>query len=553
MSQRFFIQKIVPLALIFSFIFPSIALAQAQGAGPAGAAAAAASGAPARAVAVPVSDLGAVPLMTYNAGMNGTNAINSTQNWLKTWILDPMVSAMGTAILSRVTESIVNWINNGFNGSPSFITDPASFFGNLADGLIGDFIFGSQLGFLCRPFQLQIKLALGYNSNSSAYRPQCSLTQIINNVNNFANNPVSVNISGNVTQTKTYYTNYQQLISAMENPQNNVFGGFVIAQADLRSQLSTQQQRQDQQLAWGRGFLSFKKCTQWSNTPTSSSGATQDMSQEYAPSADTSTDSSKPTCTASEITTPGAMIVDQLNFSLGSQQRKLEVANSLNQIIGALMNVLVQKILTSATGLLGATSNGYTNSYSNQQAFDALQQQMDATYPTYQTQTQSMMNISSTTSSTSTSSSTPVVPITSALQNLHTDTTTSDIMYGTVRYTVNQNVPGTYSTITLLRKQTDGTLSPVSFNSVFYSFTLTASDAYTGNPISVVDVLNTAGTYTTMGFLPNVSFVPGYQTDITVNTRTGVYVSRGDYVLEIDTNDANGNLVIGTDLPFSVN
>ena len=119
------------------------------------------------------------------------NTVNSTATSLSTYslqfkefVLDGLAVALTKQIIRQLTASIVNWINSGFEGSPSFISDPGSFFLDVADQVTGAFLakVGGPLTQLCSPFSIDIRLALAFK-----YRPNipkrytCTLNTIIKN------------------------------------------------------------------------------------------------------------------------------------------------------------------------------------------------------------------------------------------------------------------------------------------------------------------------------------------------------------------------------------
>ncbi len=102
-----------------------------------------------------------------------------------------LTNVIGKVALQQITISVVNWINSGFNGQPSFVTNYQQFFTNVADLSAGQFIQGSGLAFLCSPFQAQIKIAIA-QSYANKGAQSCSLTGIIKNVTNFMNGNFSL-------------------------------------------------------------------------------------------------------------------------------------------------------------------------------------------------------------------------------------------------------------------------------------------------------------------------------------------------------------------------
>ena len=73
-----------------------------------------------------------------------TGAIAGLQTAQTTWDtvtkngLDFLVYQASQVLMNIVTENIINWIREGFNGSPTFAIDPQRFFNDLADVVAGD-------------------------------------------------------------------------------------------------------------------------------------------------------------------------------------------------------------------------------------------------------------------------------------------------------------------------------------------------------------------------------------------------------------------------------
>ena len=117
-----------------------------------------------------------------NTSVNST-ALNQKKNIFWTGVL----KASTQIIISNITNSIVTWINSGFQGNPAFISNPESFFTDVGDQIAGNFIAGTELGFVCEPFSLDIRSALAINYSSTyVQRNYCRLTDAIRNTENFA-------------------------------------------------------------------------------------------------------------------------------------------------------------------------------------------------------------------------------------------------------------------------------------------------------------------------------------------------------------------------------
>ncbi|MEK9207182.1 MAG: hypothetical protein AAB922_01780, partial [Patescibacteria group bacterium] len=245
-------------------------------------------------------------------------------------ILKPLAIKLAKEMLFNMTVSIVNWINNGFHGNPSFVKDLNGFLTDIADQAIGDFIQKDLgAGFLCTSFALQVKIALAETYLPYRQRAACTLTDVRNNVGGFIKN----NNSGG----------WENWLQVTTEPQNNVFGATILAQDELARKITTKLDIENKQLDWGKGFRSFEKCE-------SDQEFADRISKEKVYDGDVVLTESK----KCEKTTPGAVVEAQLELALGSKMRQLEVAQDINAIVGALTNQLMSQVIKGAQGLLGA-------------------------------------------------------------------------------------------------------------------------------------------------------------------------------------------------------
>jgi hypothetical protein len=240
----------------------------------------------------------------------------------KDCVLDAVVWDVANTLIKNITASTIEWINSGFDGSPSFVTDPEGFFTDVGDQIAGSWIEGlGPIGrILCSPFDLQIRLALGFGYMGRGdyyFTVGCRLSDVQKNIYNA------------FTGGQWGADGWQNWIS-ISQPQNNAFGVYIRAENDMLMRAAEKVGIQKTELSWGNGFRSFKKC----------------KPNPYEPE--------EQIC---ENTTPGAVIETQLNSVIGSGQRKLEVADEINEIADALLNQLMNKIFSSS-GLIGTSRSG---------------------------------------------------------------------------------------------------------------------------------------------------------------------------------------------------
>ncbi|MDQ5893046.1 MAG: hypothetical protein QG640_56 [Patescibacteria group bacterium] len=256
----------------------------------------------------------------------------------KEYILDPLVSGLAEMVLQEITRSIVNWINSGFEGSPSFVQNPGAFFLDIADQTTGQFISG-DLAELCSPFSIDIRIALSFK-----YRPNlqkryaCTLSTIINNSRNAVEN-ASINgfTAGDFKQG-----GWPAFVSLTTEPQNNVFGAYLQADSDLSFRVANKQGQQQSEISQGKGFLSWRDCkgiSQTSDTPLD--GGTYDpLTDKFVVSGSAIKD--KSIC---PVSTPGSTIANSLEKQLNIPVEKLGLADEIGEIVNALFAQLATQVL----------------------------------------------------------------------------------------------------------------------------------------------------------------------------------------------------------------
>lgn len=296
----------------------------------------------------------------------GTQPIIASSEVVKTgkeFFGDGIGYIIAKSILRGITAQTVNWINSGFKGSPAFITDPERFFRDQAD-LQLERILGDQLNGLCKPFELKVRLAIVTTYLQQARPPVCTFDKIKRNFENFGDDLTKGG-------WKDWF-DYTQIDA------NNPYGAYYQSKDFINIQISSNQQRKREELSWGKGFLSFKKCVERGGTRDVSIYGEYDEEGNYIPPTDTSDQQDEEsygnqdantltlqddpeTCSRSEIVTPGSVINDQLSKVLGSGINQLELADEINEIADALMNQLFKRAIGASINGLKGLSKKDTN------------------------------------------------------------------------------------------------------------------------------------------------------------------------------------------------
>lgn len=249
----------------------------------------------------------------------------------KEFILDDIAFMFAKNALSEMVNSTINWINSGFKGSPAFVQDIDGFLANSADKTAGEYIYGSDLNFLCRPFDLDIRIALAVKYADRRKPARCTLSQVIDNVDGF--------LEGNFSDG-----GLKGWFSLTTNPNNNFFGASIIAQSEMFGRIQEGKQNNLNELLWGSGMLSKKVCETVEESP---GGET--IAGVEAPTYQ------KEIC---NTVTPGKAISEALTFDLSTGKRTLIEADEINEVISALFQQLAVQALEGANGLLGLSDKG---------------------------------------------------------------------------------------------------------------------------------------------------------------------------------------------------
>ncbi len=268
-----------------------------------------------------------VPVLdSANLAQNSITAANTSAVTQKELVLDGIVTAAAKIVISNMTNSIVTWINSGFQGNPAFITNPESFFTDVADQIAGNFIAGTELGFLCEPFSLDIRIALAANY-SSTYRQAnyCRLSDVVSNTENFAK----------FTEGDFSRGGWDSWFEISQNPQNNPMGAYLSAQTELSIRTARGQSIKLLEANWGQGFLSYQECL------------AEDINGNCVEKG--------------PIQTPGSVIESQLENTLGTGVRQLEIADEINEIVSALVGQLVQTVFTEGLSSFSSSGSNYNS------------------------------------------------------------------------------------------------------------------------------------------------------------------------------------------------
>ena len=292
-------------------------------------------------------------------------------------VLDAGAQIAAQKTVNDIVKSTVTWANNGFEGGPGYVTNPKQFALNTANSVAGQYIQGTQLGFLCSPFQTNIRLAL----RNSYFDPQLS------------NNPYQCTFTGINGNLKNFYTDFKSegwsgWFSMTQDPNNNPYDSYIKAKVDLDSRIQQALNLQDKELAVNNNYLSYKDClvknpsqavidqlesgrSDYINQQviaamdgTKANTPSQAMIDSQEGSTEVKFDPTKPADACIEygpVKTPGSVLKQALdNSALPAGITKLISVDHIEQLVGAFSAGLFNRYITGKKGTFGSDSSGET-------------------------------------------------------------------------------------------------------------------------------------------------------------------------------------------------
>jgi hypothetical protein len=275
-------------------------------------------------------------------------------DWVKK-LLDAIAMAMAQVMVDNIVQSTVRWANNGFDGNPAYVNDPAQFFTDVADGAFGEFVMGSDLEFMCSPFKDVVRVSL----RNQYYQPtgggetgpfQCTFSEIAGNLDDFYE---SFNQGG-----------WDGWFSATQDSRNNPYGSYLSAQIELNHRLASEVGLKKDEFNINQGFLSLKSCAEKNPTQAEIDDYEKGTYKPGSPGYDIAigvigyNPSKGPGECIREggVKTAGTMIKGQLDNVLPSGLNKLISVQHIEQLVGAFASGLLERYVFSDKGFFGDTS-----------------------------------------------------------------------------------------------------------------------------------------------------------------------------------------------------
>ena len=303
-------------------------------------------------------------ISAYNAVQN---TIHNRLIEMKEYVLDGLAWTMANVIIDKFADSLVTWIQSGFQGSPMFLSDPEGFFKDTANAVSGAVINDLNMNWLCDPLgKLRIDIDFFFPGTSKS-KYACTFEDISESFKSMARRDISgwIDVNVNINQqniVRRFGDDFRNggflMWLATADPKNNSIGRYQTARDDIYNRAHENVEKEKFGLSINGGFFGLRKCVEWATEPRKENLDSKGNAK----------------CLKSIDTTPGQLVQDQLNEAAGGSFKRLQVADEINEIIGALATTMVGWLLTGGNdsgGVLGYDKNaGYSGS--NRDHFGAL-------------------------------------------------------------------------------------------------------------------------------------------------------------------------------------
>ncbi len=259
--------------------------------------------------------------------------------------LKAALATLKKRLLDTLVDEIIQWIQGG--GKPKFVEDFGGTLEKVANDSAGEIAQEIGLGDLCKPFKLTLQLAVSRPPTFSQ-KMSCTLDDIVGNIDDFMDD---FNNGGWVAYNEIW------------KPQNNIYGAYIIAKDELLNRGDKKLKATETEIQSGRGFLSIKRCNEWSlfamegNTGENQLLDTKAVNEAFDyPNPSTPPpippDAQPPDylfanwkCTNNSITTPGTAIANSLEKGLLTDLDFIANAEDLSNYVAAIADAAINRLI----------------------------------------------------------------------------------------------------------------------------------------------------------------------------------------------------------------
>lgn len=276
--------------------------------------------------------------------------------------LDGVAYTLAKRQLTKITSDTLAWVNTGLGGDPLFVRDQTSYLQNIADQKLFEFLSPLASSKNLDKYPYGRDFARGALTDRSTTFEQRSATTM----SQYLPSNTSVDDWSNDFSSG----GWNAWLGFTQNPANNPLGYQMIATEELNKRKNQAVETALDEISQGNGFLPEKECVEWTENGVYStkdsdgrvieidynelaeiekelgSESGGQVADEFFEGVDPLTADGSYQCLRWEIITPGSVIENQVNTTLTSAVRQLELADSLNESLSILFRSLLNNLMT---------------------------------------------------------------------------------------------------------------------------------------------------------------------------------------------------------------
>ena len=272
-----------------------------------------------------------------------TEYVGQTVQWVEENWQRVMRDVIAKRIIDYTVDETVKWVQGG--GDPKFVSDWSGFMKDAGAMAFDSTIKEMGMTDICQPFKMQLNLALIPENKLNRERVQCSISDIVANVQDF-------------------YDNFQNggwlAYGASIKPENNLYMQLVMFDDEIKTKTNFNQNLKNQQVTSGQGFLSVSKCVEDDSqqlydqcvAAVNQNGGDPSTCYDYA--------AQNKTCTKEEVQTPGSMVGKALGESITSDT---QWAANIQSWTSALVNAAINRVTKEGIAAMKGSNANATPDY----------------------------------------------------------------------------------------------------------------------------------------------------------------------------------------------
>ncbi len=287
-----------------------------------------------------------LPIKNVSEPVKAPETLGSTP-WLLRYVINPLARAATRSVLTALTQQVVNWISADGGNNVGFVGNFEKTLTNELDDRAGEFLQRLDLIDFCGDIGAYLKVNLRAGGGGLRQRAKCSLSAIVSNVQNF-------------------YDNFQNggweaFLKVNTDIQNNTAGAFLIA---LDAKIAAETRRKEE---FGARYnkssiLGVGKKVKIDCVPIGNKKAEAQIAGKYQRSGvkEIGTENPDEKCFSSyEEQTPGVIIEQTIKDANRTGIDFGISAKEFDEAIGAIMTALLQRTISSVSGIFGNSGRDY--------------------------------------------------------------------------------------------------------------------------------------------------------------------------------------------------